>query len=98
MSNTPSALPNGEYITGSNRKFPPKILTNAVDNEVHQALEARYHRDLQHLEKAIENRRLDALKWLTGLMLLFLLVSNCFIGYQLWQQSRQITLIEQKID
>lgn len=66
------------------------ILTDAVDKEMHRVLEARFRQDLKKLEDKVENHRLTSLRWITGVLLLVLVASNGFIGYQMWQQSQQI--------
>lgn len=66
------------------------ILTPAVDEEMHRALETRFKRELEKLEDKVENRRLTSSRWVTEVLLLILAASIGFMGYQMWQQSQQI--------
>jgi type VI protein secretion system component VasF len=67
------------------------ILTKAVDDEMHQVLEARFKRELKQLEDAVGKRRFAPSRWIAEILLFVLIAFNGFIGYQLWQQSQHLS-------
>jgi len=64
-------------------------------------LETAIHKTTRNLVKEagyeIEHPDSRALKQLAGMALFILLVINAFIGYQMWEQTKQMTQLNQQV-
>lgn len=82
----------------------PKILSTdghaQVESEVEElqtAVQNTTHNLVKEVGYGIEHPDSRALKHLASMALFILLVINAFIGYQMWEQTKQMTQLNQQV-